>query len=265
MTRTETTKSNDRVAPVLRVEEVAKRFGGVTALDDVSLEIFSGEVVGLVGDNGAGKSTLIKVVSGVHSQTEGKLYLDGREVSFSSPSEARQLGIETVYQDLALVDSLDVQANFFLGRELTKGGLLRPFKVMRLDAMRALARDGVEGLHIRIPGLASDEMGRMSGGQRQAVAIARAAYWGKKLMLLDEPTAALGVRESREVNKLISHMAGTGLPMLVISHNLEHVWQVCDRIIVLRQGKKAADLVKDQTTPEEVVRYITGAGVAGVS
>lgn len=248
-----------RKLPVLRVEGVTKRFGGIIALEDVSLEIHVGQVVGLVGDNGAGKSTLIKTISGVHPPTEGKLYVEGRAVSFSSPAEARGLGIETVYQDLALVDSLGVPANFFLGRERTVSGLLRPLKIMQLDDMRHRARDGVESLHIRIPGLTTDEIGRMSGGQRQAVAIARAAYWGKKLMLLDEPTAALGVRESAEVNSLIIRMGKTGLPMLVISHNLEHVWEVCDRIIVLRQGRKAAELVKSETTPEEVVGYITGA------
>src|SRR5262249_52516155 len=171
--------------PVLRVENVSKNFAGVAALSDVSLEIAAGEIVGVVGDNGAGKSTLVKTISGEHQPSSGTIQIDGQPVVFGSPAEARELGIETIYQDLGLVDHMDAAQNFFLGRELTYGGVLRPLRVLRRSAMRSRASEAVEALHVRIPEIATRPVARMSGGQRQAVAIARGVFWGQKLMLLD--------------------------------------------------------------------------------
>lgn len=245
--------------PVVEIDHVTKSFGAIQALKGISLSVAEGEIVGLVGDNGAGKSTLVKIISGVHTPTSGKIRLDGKQVQFSDPSEARGAGIETVYQDLALCDNLDVAANFFLGRELVAKGPARILGVLRLREMRRLASQALQDLHIRIPGLADNFIGDMSGGQRQAVAIARAAFWKRKLLLLDEPTAALGVQESSEVVRIVRDMASNGLPMVLISHNMQEVWELCDRIVVLRQGMHAASLVKLETTPEKVVGYITGA------
>jgi ABC-type sugar transport system ATPase subunit len=245
--------------PVLEIRHVSKHFGAIRALEDITVEIRAGEILGLVGDNGAGKSTLVKIVSGVHRPTSGEVLLDGRPVSFASPAEARAEGIETVYQDLALVDTLDVAANFFLGRELTAPGLGRLLGVMRVREMRRQADQAVKDLHIKIPGIRSEKVAQMSGGQRQAVAIARAAFWKRRLLLLDEPTAALGVEESGEVLRIMREMARQQVPMLVISHNMEEVWTVCDRILVLRQGQQVAVLDKSETSPQEIVGYITGA------
>jgi ABC-type sugar transport system ATPase subunit len=244
--------------PVLRVENVSKNFAGVAALSDVSLEIHAGEIVGVVGDNGAGKSTLVKTISGEHLPSSGLLQIDGQPVEFTSPAAARALGIETIYQDLGLVDHMDAAQNFFLGREVTYGGALRPLRILRRSAMRSRARQAVEELHVRIPEIATRPVARMSGGQRQAVAIARGVFWGQKLMLLDEPTAALGVRESREAIQMISRLKERGIPMLVVSHNLVHVWEICDRVVVLRLGRKVADLRTSDTSPDQVIAYMTG-------
>ncbi len=255
--RTETEPGSDR--PILEVLDVRKSFGAIEAVKGVSFTVDRGEIVGLVGDNGAGKSTLVKVISGVHSPTSGEVRIDGEPAMFSHPSDARRAGIETVYQDLALCDNLDVAGNFFLGRELLIRGPGRLLGFLRLHDMRRQAAGALRDLHIRIPGLADNLIGDMSGGQRQAVAIARAAFWKRKLLLLDEPTAALGVKESGEVVRVVQDMASQGLPMVLISHNMQEVWALCDRVAVLRQGFHVASLVKDETTPEEVVGYITGA------
>ncbi len=250
--------------PVLQVRNVSKRFGGVKALNNVSLEVHRGEIKGLVGDNGAGKSTLIKIIAGVYPPDGGEVLINGEPVHFSSPRDARKYGIETVYQNLALSENLDVPSNFFLGRELVVGGLLKPLKLMRLGEMQKRARQAIEDLHVKIPAITS-QVRWMSGGQRQAVAVARSAFWKGQLLLLDEPTAALGVEESGEVMRLLKNLATEQkISMIVISHNLEHVWSLCDSIDVLRQGKKVASVRKDETTPEEVVGFITGAhAVAG--
>lgn len=249
-------------APVLDVRGVSKYFGAIAALRDISMHVDQGEIVGLVGDNGAGKSTLVKIVSGVHQPSAGVVRLDGQPVAFSSPAEARQLGIETVYQDLALVDSFDLAANFFLGRELTRGGPLGWLGVLRKEEMSSRARTAVGQMDARIPNLEAS-LSTMSGGQRQIVAIARVAFWKGRLILLDEPTAALGVEESADVLRLMRQMvAERDLGMVVISHNMEEVWSICDRIVVLRQGRHMATLRKTETSPGEIVRYITGAHLA---
>jgi len=253
------TQAEAESAPILEIDRVTKSFGAIEALKGVSFNVARGEIVGLVGDNGAGKSTLVKIISGVHAPTSGEIRVEGQRAEFTSPADARRAGIETVYQDLALCDNLDVASNFFLGRELVMGGPARLLGFLRLHEMRHLASEAIRGLHIRIPGLADNLIGDMSGGQRQAVAIARAAFWKRKLLLLDEPTAALGVKESGEVLRVILDMASQGLPMVIVSHNMQEVWAICDRIVVLRQGVHVVTLAKADSTPEEVVAYITGA------
>jgi ABC-type sugar transport system ATPase subunit len=246
--------------PVLRTRGLSKSFGAIQALIDVDLDVASGEVVALVGDNGAGKSTLVKVVSGVHQATSGHVELDGNRLEINSPKEAREHGIETVYQDLALVEELDVAGNFFLGKEEFRGGLLgRMFGVLGLPSMRDRAEAAIRELHVRIPDV-TQPVANMSGGQRQGVAIGRAAFWGRRVLILDEPTAALGVDQSEEVLALIERLAEVSqLAVLLISHNMQDVTRVADRIVVLRQGRKVADLDRRATDSQEVVGYITGA------
>jgi ABC-type sugar transport system ATPase subunit len=245
--------------PVLRVENVSKYFGAIEALVDVSLQIYPGEIVGLVGDNGAGKSTLVKCVSGVYKPSSGTIFVDEQLVNFENPSDARAVGIETVYQHLGLVDELDVAGNLFLGREIIANNWLsRLFNRLDLTEMKRQATDALNSLHIKIPD-PSAPVETMSGGQRQAVAIGRTVFWGKKLLLLDEPTAALGVDESEQVLSLLERLRDNGLPLLVISHNMQHVYRIADRIVVLRRGRKVADLKRRETTPQEIVGHITGA------
>ena len=251
--------ANGISAPLIRLKGVSKSFGSIQALADVSLDLAVRDVIGLVGDNGAGKSTLIKILSGAYEPTAGEIELEGRPTSFAPPIEAQRLGVETVYQDLSLISAFSAAENMFLGRELSMGGGPLLFRFMRRKAMVAAAVGGLQELHIDIPGVRGRPVERMSGGQRQLVAIARAAFWGGKLLLLDEPTAALGVRESREVLELIARLAGRGLTIVMVTHNLEHLWQVCTRVIVMRRGRKAADMICKETTMDEVVAYITGA------
>jgi ABC-type sugar transport system ATPase subunit len=246
-------------APLLRLRQISKSFGGIHALGGVSLDLNSGDVIGLVGDNGAGKSTLIKILSGAHDPTSGEIELEGRKTTLSPPAEAQRMGIETVYQDLSLISSFNATENFFLGREIALGAGLALFRFIRRKAMADIAIRRLEELHIDIPGIRSKPVERMSGGQRQLVAIARGAFWGSKLLLLDEPTAALGVRESREVLDLIGRLSRQGLTIIMVTHNLEHLWQVCNRVVVMRRGRKAADMASSDTNMEDVVAYITGA------
>jgi len=249
----------DSTGMLLRADRIHKWFGGLHALDDVSFEICEGEVIGLVGDNGAGKSTLVKILSGVHLPSEGQLYVRSKPVTLSMPNDAQKLGIETVYQDLALIGSFTVSQNFFLAREDVIRGAFSPLHIMRKRAMAKDAGQALAELNVTIPGVRSTKVSRMSGGQRQAVAIARGAFWSRNLLLLDEPTAALGVQESRQVLELILRMRERGLAMVVVTHNLEHLWSICTRVVVMRRGRKVADLERDQTNPQEVVGYITGA------
>lgn len=243
---------------MLRVSSISKRFGAVTALDSVSFELMPGETVGVVGDNGAGKSTLLKVMSGVVQPDEGAIEVDGQKVHFDSPRSARAGGIEAVYQDLALVDDMNVAENMFLGREILAPGIGARLGVVSHKSMKARAAEAISRLRIRIPGLGEAFVRRMSGGQRQGAAIARAIFWGRKVLLLDEPTAALGVKEQGEVERLIQELRSKRMTMMIIAHNLPLVVRLTDRIVVLRHGRIAANLRSDATTPEEVVAYITG-------
>ena len=215
--------------PTLEMRDVCKRYGGVQALSDASIKIYSGEVHALVGDNAAGKSTLIKIMSGAVTRDSGTIYFAGKEAHIDSPRAAKALGIETVYQDLALADNLDVPANVFLGRELTHKGLLRPF--LDLGKMEEEARRLLGRLKINIPST-RQKVRSMSGGQRQSIAIARSVYFNAKVVILDEPTAALGVEETRKVYDLVREMRAQGLAVLMISHNMNHVFEHADRITV---------------------------------
>jgi simple sugar transport system ATP-binding protein len=242
---------------VLKVQNLVKRFGGLVAVNDVSLEIRAGEVVGLVGDNGAGKSTLIKMISGVYRPDEGHIYLADREITMASPMAARDLGIETIYQDLALCENLDAPVNIFLGREPTKR-FLGLFKQIDRATMVSESLTVLDRLDIKIPRL-QRPIRQMSGGQRQAVAIARAVYWNAKLVIMDEPTAALGVPEQRKVQELVHTLKQQGVPVIIISHNLQDVFAVADRVIVMRRGQKVGDLLASQTNGDELVSLMVGA------
>jgi ABC-type sugar transport system ATPase subunit len=244
--------------PLLSVKNLVKRFGGLTAVNQVSLDVFPGEVIGLVGDNGAGKSTLIKMVSGVHHPNDGEIYFDGKLVDISNPSQARDMGIETIYQDLALAGNLPMSANIFLGRERKKsylGGLIRTLdEKFMLEASQKLLE--TLDVHIASPMVKIDNL---SGGQRQAVAIARALYWNARLVIMDEPTNNLGVTQQSEVIALIRRLRDQGVPVIVISHTMRDIFAVSDRIVVLHRGRKVADKHTSDTTTEEVVQYIMGA------
>jgi D-xylose transport system ATP-binding protein len=246
-------------APLLELDGVSKRFGPVQALDRVDFAVNAGEVVGLVGDNGAGKSTLVKTIAGIHSADTGTIRFDGRKVTISRPQEATALGIATVYQDLALCDNLDVVANLFLGQEVVSAGVGQASR--QLDEARMEHRTGelLSGLSVTIPALRS-EVGTLSGGQRQQVAVARSLLGEPKVVLLDEPTAALGVAQTAQVLELIRRLRERGLGVVVISHNLVDVFEVADRIFVLRLGRAAGDFSAEETTEEHIVGAITGIG-----
>ncbi|MBE2318958.1 sugar ABC transporter ATP-binding protein [Solirubrobacter sp. CPCC 204708] len=244
------------MSAVLEVDSVSKRFGGTTALRDVSLELNEGEVLALLGDNGAGKSTLIKILSGVVKPDDGTIKLDGEPVTIDSPHAARELGIETVYQDLALFDNTGAIGNFFAGREKTRFGWLR---WVDDRGMRHDTEEIVDRLQVNLPS-ADAEIGLMSGGQRQAVACARAIAFGKRIVILDEPTSALGAREAGNVLKLIREAAEQGVSVIVISHNMEHVIEVADRAVVLRQGRYVGEEQPTKQTQEKLVSMIVGGG-----
>jgi len=246
------------MAPLLQITDITKRFGGLVAVDNMSLDVNVGEVVGLVGDNGAGKSTLIKMVSGVYQPDGGEIYFDGQKVTFISPREARDLGIETIYQDLALAENLDVGSNIFLGREIKRHYLGRLIHTLDRSKMREESADILSRLEIIIPSLAQ-QIRNLSGGQRQAVAIARTIYWNAKLVIMDEPTAALGVPEQRKVLTLVRTLCDQGVPVIIISHNMQDVFAVADRIVVLRRGKKVGERMAAETTPDEIVSLMVGA------
>jgi ABC-type sugar transport system ATPase subunit len=241
---------------LLRAEHVNKNFGAVVALDRVTLHLPKGEITGLVGDNGAGKSTLIKIISGALTPDAGSIEFDGRPAHFTSPAEARARGIETVYQDLALVGNIAVWANVYLGRELTAG----PTFLHMLDRRAMLASTGeMLKRFMRNPPPIDEPVEKLSGGQRQVVAIARAGAWGSKLILMDEPTAALGVAETAAVEEVIFELRRQGLTVLVISHNLDQVFRVTSGIWVLRRGSVIGYRETAETRPEEIVSMITGA------
>lgn len=237
---------------VLALSGITKRFGAVQVLTDVSIEVHAGEVVALVGDNGAGKSTLVKVISGVYQPDEGTIAIDGKPVTIPGPSAAQSLGIATVFQDLALCDNLDVVANLFLGNERNRGGVIDEVS-METDAWRLLRSLSAKIPSVRIP------VASLSGGQRQTVAIARSLVGDPKVVLLDEPTAALGVAQTAEVLNLVERLRDNGLGVVMISHNMADVQAVADRIYVLRLGRNAAEFTVEEATTEQLVAAITGA------
>jgi simple sugar transport system ATP-binding protein len=236
---------------VLELEAISKHYGAIQALNDVSLKLEPGEVVGLVGDNGAGKSTLVKIIAGNFHPTHGRIRIDGTDTNLHSPADARSKGIEIVYQDLALADNLTAAANIFLGRELTRGGIL-DYKAMYQRAGELFAE-------LKSETRPRDVVRRMSGGQRQAVAIARTRLSDPKIVLMDEPTAAISVRQVAEVLNLIRRLKDQGIAVVLISHRIPDVFAVCDRLVVLRRGNKVADKRVADSSPEEVTGLITGA------
>jgi ABC-type sugar transport system ATPase subunit len=244
--------------PLLEARNVQKHFGRVVALREGNFALRPNEVHAIVGDNGAGKSTLIKIISGVYHADGGELRLDGRPVSIANPREARELGIETVYQDLALADHLDASANLFLGREEYLPGVLGWFGFLNKRTMRSRAEEEMRRLKIGIKSV-DQPVQNLSGGQRQAVAVARAIAWGTRIVVMDEPTAALGVRESSMVLELIKEVRSQGLSIVMISHNLPEVFAVADRITVLRLGRTITTLTTKDTTLESIVGMMTGA------
>ncbi|MFD1859113.1 sugar ABC transporter ATP-binding protein [Aeromicrobium camelliae] len=245
--------------PVLEVRGAVKRFGAVTALGGVDLTLRRRQVVGLLGDNGAGKSTLIKAITGVHALDEGQILLDGEPVSIRTPTEARQHGIEAVYQDLALFDNLGIVSNLYLGNELTKPRRFRALGWLDRKAMERDARERLEKLQVNVPSFNS-QIGLMSGGQRQAVAVARAVAFASRVLILDEPTAALGVRETRNVLDTISRLPEEhDLSVILISHNMDHVVQVCDEAVVMRQGRVVGSATPSPDTLQDIVSMIVGA------
>jgi len=250
----------ETTAPLLEAKGVSKTFGPVQALRDVEFEVNAGEVVALVGDNGAGKSTLVKIIAGIYRPDAGRFFHNGREVRISGPNDATDLGIATVYQDLALCDNLDVVANLFLGQEKVANGTGALTHHLDDTAMEKRANELLAGLAVTIADVRS-EVGTLSGGQRQQVAIARSLLGNPTVVLLDEPTAALGVRQTRQVLKLIKRLGAQGHGVVVISHNLENVFAVADRIVVLRLGQVAGNFDARTTSKQEIVAAITGAGV----
>ena len=249
--------SNDQ-PPVLETRGLAKRYGSLVALDGVNLALRQGEVLALVGDNGAGKSTLLKLLSGDIEPTAGEIRVNGEPQVFRRQTDATAAGIATVYQDLALAPDLDVTANLFLGRELRhRRGVRRLLRSLDRAEMRRRTDLALQRVHIRVPDITS-ECSRLSGGQRQAVAIARAITWCQHVLLLDEPTAALGVEQQREVLNLIGRVRAEGVSVILVSHQLPHVMEIADRIAILRRGRLAALIDKDTVTVERLVALITG-------
>jgi len=246
------------MAPLLEMNGISKRFGAVQALSGVDFDVRAGEVVGLVGDNGAGKSTLVKVMSGIYLADEGEYRFDGEARHVRGPNDATALGVATVYQDLALCDNLDVVANLFVGREELAGGPARALRALDEPSMEQQAAGLLETLTVRLPSV-RQEVGLLSGGQRQSVAIARSLIGEAKVVLLDEPTAALGVQQTAQVLALIKRLREQGLGVVVISHNLADVFEVVDRIFVMRLGRKAGVFDVGETSQEEIVAAITGA------
>ena len=246
--------------PVLQAKGISRMFGSVVALNDVNIEINPGEVVGLVGDNGAGKSTLLKILCGALQPSSGQLVVDGDPVVFHSPKDSRERGIEVVYQDLALATELSVTENIFLGRERRREGFLGRAHIIDRPRMTSDARTTLDSLAIEINNV-SARCGLLSGGQRQAVAVARAVRWGSRVLLLDEPTAALAVMEADKIGKLVGEVARQGVGVLLVSHNMPQVHQLCDRILVLLRGHMVADLRRGETSVEDIVMWITGAAL----
>lgn len=241
---------------ILETRNLTKHYGGVQALNGADFKLYKGEHVAIMGDNGAGKSTFVRQITGVEQRTDGEIIFDGSPVHFAGPLDAREAGIETVFQTLALADDLNVPDNLFLGRELIKFNL-GPFSILDYKAMRKATMAGLEKTAVKIPNI-ENPIRNMSGGQRQCVAIARTATFHSKLTIMDEPTAALGVQETEQVENIIRTLKKAGEPLILISHNMRQVFDLVDRIIVFRRGRIVANLRKDETDGQDVVSYITG-------
>ncbi len=249
----------DRGATVLEVRGVSKRFGAVRALNDVSFSLNAGEVIGLIGDNGAGKSTLVNILSGAIKPDSGQILVDGAECRFDNAGQARRAGIETVFQYLSLIPTLDMAENVFLNREIYRFGAVgRAARLMDHGEMRRQVADGFSRLGLRLPSPRT-KVSALSGGQRQAVAIARAVLWGSHIVILDEPAAALGVRQTEIVLSFIERLREHGIACIFISHNMQHVLRVADRIVLMRLGEKIFDAPASTTTGTELVGLMTGA------
>jgi ABC-type sugar transport system ATPase subunit len=249
--------TDDRV-PVLEVRNARKTFGAVTALAGVDLQLHQGEVLALLGDNGAGKSTLVKAMTGVHQLDGGELLVDGEPRRFKSPADARRIGIETVYQTLAVFDNLSARANLFLGREPAGPSWLGPFAFLRERTMAKEWEEHISRMKVTIP-RSGQSVGVMSGGQRQAIAVARAGAFASRIVILDEPTAALGLRESEQTLELVRRLPEQGISVILISHNLDHVRRVADRAVVLRRGRKVGEMAPTAENHEAIVSLIVGA------
>ena len=243
---------------ILETRDLTKHYGGVHALEGANFTLRRGEHVAIMGDNGAGKSTFVRQITGVEQRTRGEIVFDGRPVQFDGPLDAREAGIETVYQTLALADELNVPDNLFLGRERTRWDWLGPFRLLDYRSMREATEAALVKTGVKIPNL-RNTIKNMSGGQRQCVAIARTATFHSKLTIMDEPTAALGVQETAQVENIIRTLKEQGEPLILISHNMRQVMDLCDRIIVFRRGRIVANLNKHETDGQDVVAYITGA------
>lgn len=249
--------------PVLKAVNITKSFAAVRALRGVDLELAGGEVVGLIGDNGAGKSTLVKVLAGTLLPDTGKIFVDGAPLVLHDPSIARAAGIETVFQDLALIPTLDIAENVFLNRELRKPrGLLSWLRFMDRKGMRADVQAGFDRMKLKLPSTRT-KVSALSGGQRQAVAIARAVLWGSHIVIMDEPSAALGVYQTEIVLSFVERLKEQGVAVIFISHNMPQVLRVADRVVVMRLGQVVGDLPADETTPADLVAHMTGAAGAG--
>ena len=249
--------------PVLQATGISKAYGHVVALLDVDIEVYAGEVLAIIGDNGAGKSTLIKCLSGAEVPDAGEILVNGERVRFKEPQDARRAGIETVYQTLAVSPALDIATNMYLGREIRRSGLLgRLFRILDRPEMRRRAEEQLSGLGIATLQDITQAVETLSGGQRQAVAVGRAAAFGSKVVILDEPTAALGVRESGQLLDIIRRLRDSGLPVLLISHDMQQVFEIADRVQIQRLGRRIAVVTPSTHTPSEAVAIMTGAQAA---
>jgi fructose transport system ATP-binding protein len=253
-------ESDGMTEPILKAQNLVKRYGRVTALDHCNFELMPGEIIAVIGDNGAGKSTLIKAISGAVIPDSGEVFLEGEQVNFNSPLEARERGIETVYQTLAMSPALSIADNMFMGREIRKSGIMGSvFRQLDKQQMQKIARDKLSELGLMTIQNINQAVETLSGGQRQGVAVARAAAFGSKVIILDEPTAALGVKESRRVLELILDVKRRGVPIILISHNMPHVFEVADRIHVHRLGKRLCVIDPKKHSMSDAVALMTGA------
>jgi simple sugar transport system ATP-binding protein len=248
--------SDRTVDRIFDLRDVTMNFGNVVAIQDVMFEVASGEIVGLVGDNGAGKSTLVKIMNGFYSPSRGEMEFNGEQVRFASPREARKVGIETVYQDLALIPALSIWRNFFLGRELKIGRW--PFKFLDKKRMRRITMENLREMGLTRLRSPDEPVDILSGGERQALAIARARYFGGTLLLLDEPTSALSVKETEKVSEAVRIARDDGLGVVIIDHNIAHVHRICDRIVVMENGRVIRSVRRKEVTPEQVADLVAG-------